>query len=72
MVREVADAEKTGLIDHSALWSGYSVLHPMWMSNAYHPSAFGHVVLARGVFAALDIEDSKSGVCNLFHPGKNG
>lgn len=45
----------------------FPVLHPMWMNNAYHPSAFGHVILARGMFAALDLRIPKArfAICSI-------
>lgn len=55
------------VIDHFTIWSSpefASALHH-WMPDGFHPNEFGHRVLARVLFQALDLWDDASPTCRL-------
>jgi lysophospholipase L1-like esterase len=60
------------VIDHFAVWSSpefASAVH-YWLPDGFHPNEFGHRVLARVLFQALDLWDDASPTCRLpIRPG---
>lgn len=63
-VRSVAEGLGTLLVDHHAHWStsGDDGGPAEWYDDPFHPSAAGHVELARALFGTLGIDDPSSGV----------
>lgn len=69
-VREVAARNAAGLIDHFADWEPAEGDGSIWyrLSDAIHPNAAGHRLLARHFLRTLGAWDEKSLVGRLFTP----
>lgn len=67
-VRRVADLRELPLIDHAQFWKEHGESHFLWMSDAFHPNAYGHRVFAQQIYRCLDIYDAQSRSCQLSIP----
>jgi len=67
-IRKVASDFKLPLIDHTRFWRERSESHFYWMSNAFHPNAYGHRAFAENIYRCLDIYDDTSQSCRLDVP----
>lgn len=67
-IRKVADLRDLPLIDHTQFWQEHGESHFLWMSNAFHPNAYGHRAFARHIYRCLDIHDAQSRSCQLSIP----
>ncbi|MBI3864115.1 MAG: SGNH/GDSL hydrolase family protein [Planctomycetia bacterium] len=72
VVRDVALGTKAILVDHHTFWETAKPDQEellKWLDDEkVHPGYFGHRVLARQLFAALEIADDASPTCNLEVP----
>ncbi|HET7399990.1 MAG TPA: SGNH/GDSL hydrolase family protein [Intrasporangium sp.] len=66
-VRSLAAHLGVVLVDHHARWTqaGADGGPQLWFDDLVHPSAAGHLELARTLFDTLGIADARSGVCAL-------
>lgn len=69
-LREVAEADKLPLIDHYRFWRDNPIWTIFWLGDALHPNAYGHLIMAKYIIAALGIFDANSFVCQQFAPIK--
>lgn len=67
-IRQIALDLALPLIDHTRFWEHNRESHFFWMSNAFHPNAYGHRAFAHLIFRALGIYDQKSPCCRLYLP----
>lgn len=68
-IRDVARERSLPLVDHEAVWKKLEgKQHWLWMSNAFHPNAAGHIAFAHELFRQLGIYDPRSITCRLFTP----
>lgn len=67
-VRHVAAAHNLPLIDHERFWHRHADRHFFWMSDAFHPNAYGHRALAVCLYRTLGIYDAQSQACRLHVP----
>lgn len=65
-IRRVAAARGYPLVDHTAHWQAHADQHFLWMSNAFHPNAHGHLAFARFLHQRLGIHDPQSITGRLF------
>jgi lysophospholipase L1-like esterase len=72
IIREVAAATKSGLVDHWAHWKDMKpdqeALLPWIEDKSIHPGVYGHREFARLIFRELGIFDPKSPTCQLEVP----
>ena len=73
IVREVAEAHGTALVDQERLWNEYlreekTDLNYLLADGTIHPNEYGHILFAHILFKALGIFDPASNVCRLFVP----
>jgi len=68
IVRQVASELELPLVDHTRHWEEHSDKLFFWMSDAFHPNAAGHRVLAQQLCRCLGIYDSTSPCGRLFIP----
>ncbi|EWT00818.1 lipase [Intrasporangium oryzae NRRL B-24470] len=67
-VRSVAADLGVVLVDHAAHWAESAedgAPAAGWLDDPFHPSATGHLELARTLFRTLGIDDDASAVCSL-------
>ena len=70
-IRDVADSEKTALVDHFAAWEAAEKSETInyWLSDPCHPNECGHRAMANEIFRTFEIFDARqSRVCRLFVP----
>lgn len=67
-IRKVSADRKLPLIDHTEHWREEEEHHFLWMSNAFHPNAYGHRAFAQYIYRCLDIYDAQSRSCQLMIP----
>jgi lysophospholipase L1-like esterase len=67
-VRQVAADHNLPLIDHERFWRRQADRHFFWMSDAFHPNAYGHRALAVCLYRTLGIYDAQSQSCRLHVP----
>ena len=67
VILELASEIDLPAIDHFAVWSSPEFANAVhhWMDDGFHPNEFGHRVLARVLFQALDLWDGASPTCRL-------
>jgi len=68
VIRRVAADRRLPLVDHTQYWLENKAKLYYWMSNTFHPNAYGHTAFAHLLFKALDIFDPASPSCRLFVP----
>lgn len=64
-VRSTAHSNLAGLVDHQVFWRNHPGKHILWMADAYHPGAYGHLAIAHCLFHALGIFCESSDTCRL-------
>lgn len=64
---EISETASAPLIDHFAVWNSPENAPAMhyWMPDGFHPNQYGHRVLARTLFQALEMWDQESLTCRL-------
>ena len=67
-IRRVAGSRGLPLIDHTRYWKDHADKHFFWMSNAFHPNAYGHRAFATLLYRELDICDPESRSCGFYIP----
>ncbi|MPQ43485.1 family 20 glycosylhydrolase [Clostridium tarantellae] len=71
-VREISISEELPLIDHYKYWieqqAKDSTTQSKWLSDAIHPSAEGHLAMAKKIFEYFDLLDSNSYTSNMSYP----
>jgi lysophospholipase L1-like esterase len=67
-IRKVAEQTHTPLIDHERHWKLNDDKHFYWMSNAFHPNGYGHMVFAMLLFTELGIYDENAHCCRFYRP----
>ncbi|NOX97494.1 MAG: SGNH/GDSL hydrolase family protein [Nitrospirae bacterium] len=67
-IRKIASVQGLPLIDHRQFWQDNSDKHSFWMSNAFHPNAYGHRAFAECLYRCLDIYDAASHSCRFYFP----
>ena len=67
-VRRVAGRRGLPLVDHERHWREHADSHSYWMSNAFHPNAYGHRAFAALIYRELGICDAESQCCRLHVP----
>jgi len=65
VVRSVAHSNSAALVDHHDFWGNHPCKHILWMADAYHPGAYGHLAVAHCLFHALGIFCGSSDTCRL-------
>jgi lysophospholipase L1-like esterase len=65
VVRSVAHSNSAALVDHHDFWRNHPGKHILWMADAYHPGAYGHLAVAHCLFHALGIFCGSSDTCRL-------
>jgi lysophospholipase L1-like esterase len=72
VVRSVAERNSLPLIDHYKFWQEQTGAKPgllnYWLSDPFHPNAWGHQVFAKLIYKELGIFDEEAPSCRLFHP----
>jgi lysophospholipase L1-like esterase len=67
-VRSVAAQSRLPLVDHARFWAEHPDKHFYWMSDAFHPNAYGHRAFAELIFRRLGIHDPAAQSCRLHIP----
>ncbi|MDQ8735158.1 GDSL-type esterase/lipase family protein [Paenibacillus sp. LHD-38] len=61
IIRQVAVEKDSVLIDHYAYWEKQSATRwKSWLNDLIHPNEYGHLEMAKKIFADLDIFDANS------------
>lgn len=67
-MRSLAAELAVPLIDHAAVWEALAAKLPAYMADAFHPNAYGHILLAYTLFRALGVFDEAAPSCGLYLP----
>jgi acyl-CoA thioesterase-1 len=71
-IREVAKQTGSPLIDHTRSWQEQFKQNPslfyFWMSDAFHPNHYGHLVFAKYLLKELGIDNPDAPIGRFFHP----